>query len=242
MPEDIYLSIVIPTYNERENIGSTLSDISEYLKDKDLRPEVIVIDDGSADDTVSKASPFKEKLDNFRLIESTPNRGKGYVIKKAVLEAKGQYVLFMDADSSVLIKELDKFLPELGDASDIYIASRRIPGADVTMPALRDVLGRIYVILANMVLATRVKDINCGFKIFKRVAAREIFVKKVMDDWSFDAEVLFLARKFGYTVKEVPVKWVYKDTSKVRPMQDGISSFRSLLKIRGNDIRGIYTQ
>jgi glycosyltransferase involved in cell wall biosynthesis len=240
MPEDVFLSIIVPAYNEEKNVSDTLSEMSKYLKGKDFNYEVIVIDDGSSDSTVQKASRFTNDLKNFKIIESTPNKGKGYVLKKAMLQAGGEFVMFMDADSSVSIKELENFLPLLKGDSDVYIASRRIPGAKVSVPFKREILGKIYLTLAKMFLGINVNDVNCGFKVFKREAAKNIFSRQVMNDWSFDAEDLFLAAKFGYKVKEIPVEWVYKSTSKVRPLRDGVNSFLSLVRIRLSEFKGNY--
>jgi dolichyl-phosphate beta-glucosyltransferase len=238
--EKVYLSIIIPAYNEEENIAFTLSRVAEYLKGKDFSYEVTVIDDGSGDATVRKALEFKDKLNNFRVIESKPNRGKGFVLKKSMLQANGEYVMFMDADSSVSIKELDKFLPQLENGSDIYIASRRIPGASVSMPLKREVAGKVYIFLCKTILNIRVSDINCGFKMFRCDAAKNVFSRQIMYDWSYDAEILFLAEKYGYKIKEIPVEWVYKATSKVRPVRDAVNSFKSLIKIKNNDKNGEY--
>jgi len=229
-------------YNEEANIASTINELSEYLKAKDFSSEVILIDDGSKDNTVERAKESKSELKNLRVIESFPNGGKGYVIKKAVLEARGDNIMFMDADSSVSIKELDKFIPLLKDEEEIYVASRRIPGAEVTIPVIREILGRIYILISKLLLGIRVNDINCGFKIFKHEAAKKVFYRQIMNDWSFDAELLFLSGKYGYGIKEIPIKWEYKDTSKVRPLKDGVGSFMSLIKIRLNDLFGKYKE
>jgi dolichyl-phosphate beta-glucosyltransferase len=237
---NIYLSIIIPAYNEEKNIEGTLSEIEAYLSNKDFTYEVILIDDGSVDHTVKKAHSFERRINNFRIIESRPNRGKGYVIRKAMLEADGEYILFMDADNSTSIKELDKFFSVMEDSCGIYIASRRTHGSEVDVPFMRRALGYIYILFARILLGLTVSDINCGFKIYSPAACRDIFTRQIMDDWSYDAEDLFLAKKYGHKVKEFPVEWKHKDTSKVRPLRDGINSFVSLAKIRANDIRGKY--
>lgn len=214
--------------------------MDEYLKDKEFSHELIVVDDGSSDDTVSKALKFTDTIKELRVIQSYPNRGKGFVLRKAVLEAEGQYIMFMDADSATSISELDKFLPLLADDHNIYIASRRIEGAKVEAPMDRKVMGGIYILFSRIILGLKVSDINCGFKIFDRKTAQKLFREQLMDDWSFDAEVLYLSRKNGSSIKEVPIKWEHKTTSKVRPLQDGIKSFTSLVRIKLNDMRGKY--
>ncbi|MEA3488879.1 MAG: dolichyl-phosphate beta-glucosyltransferase [Candidatus Omnitrophota bacterium] len=240
MAEKVFLSVVIPAYNEEENIASTLSEISEHLKGKDFSYEVVLADDGSTDDTLGKARSFEDRLAAFRTIESSPNRGKGYVLRKAMLKADGDYVLFMDADNSTSIRELDKFLPYFGGGYDIFIASRRIPGAEVEVPVRRKLMGNVYIFLAKAILGIRVSDINCGFKVFRRKVAGDVFSRQTMNDWSFDAEILYLCKKRGYRVKEVSVKWVHKDTSKVKPFRDAFRSFMGLMKIKMNALNGRY--
>jgi len=240
MERHVFLSIIIPTFNEEPNISGTLSEVSEYLGERDLSYEIIIVDDGSGDMTVKKVGEFGEKLQNLRIIESSPNRGKGYVLRKAIFQSGGEYVMFMDADSSTSVYEMDKFLPLLKEKYDVYIASRRIPGSEVRVPVERKAMGNIYILLSRIMLGIRVSDLNCGFKMFTQEAAKKIFSMQVMDDWSFDAEVLFLCEKYGYRIKEIPVKWVHKTTSKVRPLRDGINSFLSLITIKQNDLRGKY--
>lgn len=240
MRQDSSISVVIPAYNEESNISGTLTEVHGYLSGKGLDYEVIVVDDGSTDGTLVRARGFEGNIPGFRVIESSPNRGKGYVLRKAMLRASGDRILFMDADNSTSIKELEKFIPVLDKEADVYIASRRIPGAEVEVPFIRRVMGTVYIYLAEIILGIRVSDINCGFKIFSRKAAHDVFQEQVMDDWSFDAEVLYLCKKKGYDVKEVPVTWEHKDTSKVKPFRDAVKSFASLVRIKMNDIRGVY--
>ena len=241
---EIYLSAIIPAYNEEANISGTLREVAEYLKGKDFTSEVIVVDDGSKDATSQKALEFDQEIDNFRLIESKPNRGKGYVLKKAMLEARGKYLMFMDADNSTSIKELDKFLPYLEEGCDVVIGSRRLKESEVTVPesALRIFMGNVYILLSKTILGARVSDFNCGFKAYRREAAKRIFSLQRMDDWSYDTELIFLIHKMGMKIKEVPVKWAHKYTSKVKPLKAGIDSFLSLIRIKANSIKGVYEE
>ena len=237
--EKIFLSILIPAYNEQQSLRNTLEEISKYIKDKNFISEVLIVDDGSKDDTALIAESSKDLFTNFRLISNGVNRGKGFTVKKGISEAQGEYILFMDADSSTSIEQLDKFIP-FDDDFDILIASRRIAGAKASMPFSRAILGKIFILLSKAILGIKVCDINCGFKVFKTAAAKDIFSKQVMIGWSFDAEVLFLAEKNGYTIKEIPIEWKYSDDSKVNPVKDGVDSFLGLIAIRMNELKGKY--
>ncbi|MDD3089482.1 MAG: glycosyltransferase family 2 protein, partial [Candidatus Omnitrophica bacterium] len=234
----------IPAYNESANISGTLAEVADYLSSKTFRSEVIVSDDGSWDDTVDKALTFAPRIKDLHAIRTSPNRGKGHAVRKAMLEARGKYRLFMDADNSTSVKEFDKFLPLLEEGFGVVIGSRRMIGSKVTLrePSARIFLGQIYIFLANVLLGCGVMDVNCGFKAFSSEAAERLFPAQRMDGWSMDAELLFLAGKYGIAVREVPVEWAHKSaTSKVRPIRAGIQSFSALMKIRRNDLSRMYS-
>jgi len=207
---NVFLSIIIPTYNEEVNIATTLQDISEYLRNKNFIYELIISDDGSTDDTVNISEGFKGELSSFKVIGDVQNRGKGYAVRKGIESAVGEYILFMDADNSTRICEFDKFEPVLNGDYDIITATRRVPGAEAEVSMSRRILGTVYVFLSWLILGLKVSDPNCGFKIFKIRAARKLFSKQVMNDWSFDAEVFFLSRKSKFMIKEIPVTWIHK--------------------------------
>lgn len=242
MPEDIFLSVIIPTYNEESNIESTLAEVSRYLNSKEFSYEVIAIDDGSTDLTIEKLHEFKWKFHNFRIIENRLNMGKGYVVKKAMLQTNGKYKMFMDADNSTSIYEFDKFLPYLEQGYDAVIGSRHVKDSEIASsePLSRILLGQVYILLSKIILAVKASDFNCGFKAYKYDSAKRIFPLQKMDDWSFDTELIFLINKLRMKIKEVPVRWSYKDTSKVKPFKVGMRSFLSLWKIKLNDIIGVY--
>ena len=242
MQENIALSVIIPAYNEESNIASTLSEVSGFLKKKGFTYEILVVDDGSSDGTVSKAMEIVENLPEMNVIESKPNRGKGYVVREGMGVARGRYLMFMDADNATSIRELDKFLPYLEEGYDAVIGSRRLKDSEIVVPesALRIFMGNVYIILSRILIGGRVTDFNCGFKAYKKEAAVKIFSKQKMNDWSFDTELIFLLKKFNMKIKEVPVKWEHKADSKVEPLKAGIESFLSLVKIRWTDIRGEY--
>lgn len=233
------ISIIIPTFNEEKNIANTLGEVSEYINKEGIVCELIISDDGSNDRTIDECEKIKDAFKDFRIVKNGENKGKGHAIRMAVKEASGDHILFMDADSATSIREFDKFKGSLG-SYDIVTATRRMPGADTKVTVSRRFLGSIYIILGRIILGINVSDPNCGFKLFTNPVAKKLFASQKMDDWSFDSEIFFLATKEGYSIKEVPVKWVHGETSKVSPIKDGWRSFLSLVKIRGNDMRGMY--
>jgi dolichyl-phosphate beta-glucosyltransferase len=235
--EHISLSIVIPAYNEEPNLATTLEDIAGYFRLNPCEFEIIVVDDGSSDKTYDIAKKNLTLFKDFTLLKNERNSGKGYSVKKGVLAATGDLVLFMDADNATRIDQLPNLkdgLEKIG--AQIAIASRRIPGAkiDVKQPFYRIFLGSIYIFLSAAILGVRVKDYNCGFKLFKNDAAKHLFSRLTRNDWSFDSELLFLASKFKFKIAEVPVRWEDKKTSKVKPLIDGIKSFLSLIQIKAH--------
>lgn len=236
------LSIVIPTYNEEKNIEHTLFDIKHYLSSKELKTEILVVDDGSKDQTTAVIERLQPLFPTLKLHKNTINRGKGYVIRKGMLQATGRYVLFMDADNATKISELENFFPEIKNGCQVVIGSRRIKQAKVHIEQSpkRKFLGILYIHMAHWILGIQYGDYNCGFKLFKREIIRPIFEKLLMNDWSFDAEIFLLAKKLNIQFKEVPVNWKHGAGSKVSPLRDGIKSFFALLKIKSNDIFGKY--
>ena len=242
MTQDIFLTIIVPAYNEEKHIRTTLEEISGYLSKRGFPCEVIVVDDGSTDKTFENAENCSKLFAYFKILKNDTNKGKGYSVRRGVLSAKGEYVLFMDADNSTSIYEFDKFLPYLKEGYDVVIASRRLKDSDVEepQPFLRATMGLFYIVLSKVILGLRISDFNCGFKAYLGKAAKFLCEKQKMDDWSFDTELLFIAKKRGFRVKEAPVRWVHKSGSKVKPFKDGVKSFLSLMKIKLNDIRRYY--
>jgi dolichyl-phosphate beta-glucosyltransferase len=242
MAGDIFLTVIIPAYNEEKNIKSTLLEIAGYLKLKKFSYEVIVVDDGSADMTAQSAQSVSGSFPNFKLLKNGANRGKGYAVRNGVDVANGEYVLFMDADNSTSIYEFDKFLPYIEEGYDVVIASRRLKDSNVEgpQPLLRAKMGQFYIFLSRIILGLNVSDFNCGFKAYKMKSTRFIFGLQKMEDWSFDVELLFLIKKYGLKMKEVPVRWIHKSGSKVKPVKDAIRSFISIVKIKLNDAKKIY--
>lgn len=237
-----HLSVVIPAYNEQEYIGGTLREAAGYLNACDYRYEIIVVDDGSTDRTADLAGDAAGLFRSFALLRNGTNRGKGYSVKRGVLAAKGANILFMDADNATRINEVEKLLAEIRAGYDIAIGSRRDKGANITVPQPlhRIILGKIYILLSNIILGTSMKDYNCGFKLFTDKSSRKLFPMLTRDGWSFDSELIFLAAKYELKVKAVPVTWADRKTTNVRPLLAGLESFRSLCAIRLLDIRKRY--
>jgi dolichyl-phosphate beta-glucosyltransferase len=231
----LYLSVIVPAYNEEENIASTLQDIAQYLETKNYAYEIIVVDDGSKDKTAELAAFEGKVFARFNLLRHFPNRGKGYAVKQGVNSANGELILFMDADNSTRINQIDKLISAILEGNDMAIGSRRMEGAVIEkyQPWNRRFLGNAYVKLSNLILNTNVNDYNCGFKLCKNSAAKIIFDKLTRNDWSFDSELIYLAFKYKLKIKEVPIVWQDKQkTSKVKPIRDGIKSFINLVRIR----------
>ena len=241
MSNDLLLSLVIPAYNEEKRIGSSLAQIIAYFQRNGYCYELIVVDDGSTDSTVEIVKERIARMQNGRLL-CARHSGKGAAVRKGVLSAKGQYVFFTDADLSTPITEMDKFLEQLNQGYQVVIGSRKIAGANVELHQswLRESMGKVFTWLTNVILTKNVSDVTCGFKGFSRSVAQKVFSRQQVNDWSFDAEVLFLAQKYGYSIKEVPVRWRNDPATKVNLLRDTIFSFLGLLKIRVNDWEGKY--
>jgi dolichyl-phosphate beta-glucosyltransferase len=240
------LTIVIPAFNEAKKIEATVNEVTEYLSGKGYSYELIIVDDGSEDDTLDIIKRYKSinSNGNIKILENVSNKGKGYAVRNGIMQATGDYILFMDADNSTRIFEIERVLPSFKEGFDIVIGSRRlknVPGNIViSQPSYRHVLGEIYIYISRLFFKISVRDYNCGFKIFKNNVAKKIFSKQMMDDWSFDLETLFLVEKNCFKIKEVPVNWKHYKGSKVRPVLDGIKSFISILMIKANDMAGKY--
>ncbi len=242
MENSPFVSLVIPTYNEEKRLKDSLISIQKYIGEKPYSVEIIVVDDGSIDETISVARECLNGNCRHSILTSSRNGGKGYAVKKGILNAKGKYIVFMDADLSTPIKELDRFLKILEEGCDVVIGTRKNREASVMkrQPLYRELLGKGFTFLSNMLLVEGVSDFTCGFKGFKKEAGQDIFRRQLIQNWSFDAEILFLAKKLGYKIKEIPVTWFDAEGSKVRLSRDIIGSLNGILRIRLNYVFGIY--
>ncbi|MCL6646712.1 MAG: glycosyltransferase family 2 protein [Chloroflexi bacterium] len=236
-----YLSVVIPAYNEEGRIGTALAKIRAYLATQEYPAEIIVVENGSTDRTASiVAAAAAEPGTPVRLIQ-LPRPGKGGAVRAGMLAARGQYRFFADADLSMPIEQLSRFLPPaLGDA-DIAIASREAPGARrIGEPAYRHLMGRVNNLIIRLVAVNGFDDTQCGFKLFRAEAAEWLFRHQRILGWGFDIEILLLAKRRGYRIIEVPIDWYRGDQSKVRPVRDTFAMLSETFKIRLNAWLGRY--
>ena len=236
------LSVVIPMYNEAARMRQSLPRLLSYLAAQPYSFEIIAVDDGSADNTPAVARELLADVAQSRVIETHPNRGKGHALRVGMPASRGQFVLFTDADLSTPPEELDKFWPWMEQGFDVVIGSRKMAGANVVrhQPWWRERMGKVFTWLSD-VLATRgISDVTCGFKVFSRRAAHDLFRRARINDFSFDAEILFLAQRRGYPIKEVPVVWRDEEGTKVRVLRDAVRAFRGLMRIRANAAAGRY--
>lgn len=235
-------TIIIPAYNERERITSTLDKVLAYIASERWRAEIVVVNDGSRDDTAEIVTQYAQSNPAVRLIENPGNRGKGYSVRNGVLHALGDVLLFTDADLSSPIYEATKLFNAIDNGADLAIGSRWLRSELQTekQPLYRQLFGRIFNLLLRGILGLNYKDTQCGFKAFTREAATNIFTRQKIDRWGFDPEILFLANRLKYRVEEVPVEWAHDSRSKINPLLDGFKMFLELLRIRWNSLTGSY--
>lgn len=232
----MFLSVIIPAYNEEKHILSSLIQVANFLTRQGYPYEIVVVDDGSRDSTYCIAKSFAETNGNVLVLKNPRNEGKGAVVKNGVMTAQGEYILFMDADYSTPIEEVENMLNllALDNNYDFVIASRMMEDSRVIKKELplRIVLGKLYHYIVASLFLRGITDYNCGFKLYRKKIAKELFNLIVTKNYTFDVELLYLARKLGYRHKEMPVTWRHSHNSKVRPFVDGIKSLVSLARIK----------
>ena len=240
--EPLTLSIILPAYNEAARIGASLDKITEYAQQHAWTVEVIVVNDGSTDNTADIVREYGERFPWFRLIENPGNRGKGFSVRNGMLHARGDILLFSDADLSSPIQEADKLVAALEARADMAIGSRwvRKELQVVRQPLRRRILGRLFNLALRMILGLNFKDTQCGFKAFRRSAAELVFTQQQVETWGFDPELLYLAKKAGLRIAEVPVYWAHSEGTRLHPLRDGMRMFAQLFQIRWNAITGKY--
>jgi dolichyl-phosphate beta-glucosyltransferase len=235
-------SIIIPAFNESERISTTLERVLSYAAERRWNAELIVVDDGSRDTTTDIVRESMQKNPAVRLLQNPGNRGKGYSVRNGMLNAKGDVLLFSDADLSSPIEEAHKLFTAIANGADVAIGSRWLQTELQTrrQPIYRQFFGRIFNLTLRLVLGLDFKDTQCGFKAFSRRSAQAIFPLQRIERWGFDPEILFLARRFAFKTVEVPVSWAHREGTRLSPFRDGIGMFGELLRIRWNALAGKY--
>jgi dolichyl-phosphate beta-glucosyltransferase len=237
----VYLSVVIPAYNEEGRIGGALEKVRAYLGYQPYSSEVIVVENGSTDRTAAIVEAAAAQPGAPVRLLRLDQPGKGRAVRVGMLAATGQYRFFADADLSMPIEQLDRFLPPAIGAADLAIGSREAPGARrIGEPAYRHIMGRVYNWIIRVVAVDGFDDTQCGFKMFRGEAADWLFRRQQIDGWAFDIELLLLAKRRGYQIVEVPIDWYHGEHSKVRPVHDTMTMLAETLKIRWNVLRGRY--
>ena len=244
---DVFLSIIVPAYNEEMRLGSSLQEIFEKVGREFSRFEIIVVDDGSNDRTVELAEEFGAGCNGedtvCRVIKVSENRGKGYAVKRGMLQASGEIALMTDADLSTPIEELGRLASLLErEGADIIIGSRALASSDVRVhqPWYREYGGKAFNLVVRAITCLPFRDTQCGFKLFRMSSCREVFERLEIDRFAFDVEILFIARKRNLKVLEEPVIWRHSEGSKVKMLPDSAATFIQLLRIRLKSLRGRY--
>ena len=235
------LSIIIPSYNEEFRLPATLTQIAAYIRSASHTIEVIVVDDGSRDKTVAVAEQFRSEIPSLRVVSNGENRGKGYSVRHGMQEARGNIVLFTDADLSAPIEEAEKLLPAMRD-HDVAIGSRAMDRSQITVheSPFREFAGIIFNKIVRLILWLPFVDTQCGFKAFRRDACKIIFEQQTIERFGFDPELLYLARHHGLHSVEISVRWGHSPATKVSMLRDSIQMFVDVFAIRWNSITGKY--
>jgi len=240
----IRLSVIIPAYNEEKRLPKTLEEINDYLQKQPYGSEIIVVSVGSKDKTVEVAQNFSDKVRKVEIINMPQTEGKGFSVKQGMLKAKGEYRVFTDADNSTPLDQVEKMWPEFEKGYDVVIGSRDMKDSDIAVPQpfFRRFLGNGFNIIVQVILGLYgIWDTQCGFKGFSAKSAEEIFSRSEIKYFGFDPEILVLANKYGYKIKEVPIRWLNDTESKVK-MSATIKMFMEVLTIRKNFILGKYNK
>ena len=235
-----FLSIIIPAYNEEYRLPRTLEQIFVFLREQNYLTEVLVIENGSNDRTYEIARDFAGRYDNVRVF-SEKQPGKGNAVRLGMLEARGEYRFLCDADLSMPIEEVNRFLPPQLTGIDVAIGSREAPGAvRYNEPEIRHLGGRLINLAIRTLILPGLQDTQCGFKCFRAGVANKIFPYQSISGWSFDIEILYLARKYSYRIAEVPVDWYFDAETKLRAVNDALRMLRDIFLIHWNNLRGLY--
>jgi glycosyltransferase involved in cell wall biosynthesis len=236
------LSIVIPAYNESARIEPALERVLSCIAERNWDAEVLVVDDGSKDDTAAIVQRWMAQHPRLHLIQNPGNKGKGYSVRNGLLQAAGEIVMFTDADLSSPMEEAERLIAALHEGADVAIGSRWLDRTRQTIhqPLYRQFFGRCFNWVTRTIMGLPFKDTQCGFKAFKRSAAQVIFRLQTIERWGFDPEILFIARKLKYTIREVPVTWGHDERSRMSYLKDGMKMLEDMARIRSNSARGRY--
>ncbi len=235
-----HLSIIIPAHNEEHRLPATLDTVHRFLEAQSYSAEVLVIENGSHDRTLEIAEDYARRMPELRVLHES-GRGKGLAVRAGMLAARGEYRFICDADLSMPIEEVNRFIPPVLPDMDIAIASREAPGAvRYDEPAFRHFTGRAFNLVVRVLGLPGLQDTQCGFKCFRAAVAEKLFPRQTILGWTFDVEVLFIARKYGYRIVEIPIPWYYNPESKVNVLRDAYQVGRDLIRIRFNYARGQY--
>lgn len=237
-----FLSIIIPAFNEEHRLPRALEQVFAFLNEQNYSAEVLIVENGSNDQTFELAQKFAVQYQNLHVFQEKV-RGKGNAVRRGMLEAQGKYRFLCDADLSMPIAEITKFLPPALNDTDIAIASREVEGAvRYDEPQYRHLTGRIFNNLIRLLVLPDLQDTQCGFKCFRAEVAEEVFRYQTLTGWSFDVEILYIAQRKGYLIREIPIHWHFKADTKISILQDSWQMFLDLLIIRRNAKHGLYDQ
>lgn len=234
------LSIVIPAFNEAQRLPSSLSAVKGYLDQKPISSEVIIVDDGSTDETSEIVKAWTNQWPALRLVQGS-HHGKGGAVRSGVLAARGKYVALADADFSMPVEEFERLTADVMETCDIAIGSREAPGARrYDEPWQRHLMSRVFNGVVQLLLLPGIRDTQCGFKCLRREVAIDLCHRQTIEGWGFDPELLYIARRRGYRVREAPISWRYMPGSRLHPLHDALRMMRELLTVRANSRHGIY--
>ncbi|HEY0162584.1 MAG TPA: dolichyl-phosphate beta-glucosyltransferase [Edaphobacter sp.] len=236
------LSIVIPAYNEGARIEHALERVMSCVAERGWDAEVLVVDDGSSDNTAAIVQRWMQTHPRLHLVQNPGNRGKGYSVRNGLLQAAGEIVMFTDADLSAPMEEAERLIISLREGADVAIGSRWLDRARQTIhqPLYRQFFGRCFNWITRTVMGLPFKDTQCGFKAFRRDAAQVIFRLQTIERWGFDPEILFIAQKLGFVIREVPVTWGHDERSRISYLKDGMKMLEEMGRIRFNSLAGRY--
>jgi dolichyl-phosphate beta-glucosyltransferase len=238
-----FISVVIPAFNEELRIAGTIQSVHDYLRKRYASYEIVVVDDGSTDATSKIVAALAKERNYLRLIRHVVNSGKGFTVKAGIFAASGNIIVMSDADLSTPIEESEKLLSYYEKGVDVVIGSRGLKESDIVgrQPWYRGRMGKIFNLFVRLLVIGDFRDTQCGFKMFRRDVARELFSRCRINHFCFDVEILFIAKKLGFRIKEVPIRWINSPDSKVKIFKDSLRMLIDLIIIRVNSYRGFYS-